>query len=76
MLKGVGKNLSENYNQKITSIHKGQLKNKKDVPVTEAFELYMLKKFFSRARTRGFRRGERKGARFGAQRGAIDGSFL
>ena len=46
MLKGVGKNLSENYNQKILSNHKDQLKNKEDVPVTEAFELYMLKKFF------------------------------
>ena len=47
MLKGVGKNLSENYNQKISSVHKDQLKNKKDVPVTEAFEFYMLKKFFN-----------------------------
>ena len=47
MLKGVGKNLSENYNQKISSVHKDQLKNKEDVPVTEAFEFYMLKKFFN-----------------------------
>jgi cobaltochelatase CobT len=47
MLKGVKKNLSENYNQRISSVHKNQLKNKEDVPVTEAFELYMLKKFFS-----------------------------
>ena len=47
MLKGVGKNLSENYNQKIASVRKGQLKNKEDVPVAEAFELYMLKKFFN-----------------------------
>jgi len=47
MLKGIKKNLSENYNQKITSVHKDQLKNKEDVPVTEAFELYMLKKFFN-----------------------------
>jgi cobaltochelatase CobT len=46
MLKGVGKNLSENYRQKILSNRKGQLKNKEDVPVTEAFELYMLNKFF------------------------------
>ena len=46
MLKGVGKNLSENYNQKILSNRKEQLKNKEDVPVTEAFELYMLNKFF------------------------------
>jgi len=47
MLKGVGKNLSENYNQKIVSVRKDQLKNKEDVPVTEAFELYMLKKFLN-----------------------------
>ena len=47
MLKGVRKNLIENYNQKITSAHKDQLKNKEDVSVTEAFELYMLKKFFN-----------------------------
>ena len=47
MLKGVGKNLSENYNQKILSNRKDQLKNKEDVPVTEAFELYMLKKFLN-----------------------------
>ena len=46
MLKGVRKNLSENYSQKIFSNHKAQLKNKEDVPVTEAFELYMLNKFF------------------------------
>jgi len=46
MLKGVGKNLSENYNQKISLVRKDQLKNKEDVPVIEAFEIYMLKKFF------------------------------
>jgi cobaltochelatase CobT len=45
MLKGVKKNLNENYNQKINSIHKDQLKNKEDVPIAEAFEFYMLKKF-------------------------------
>ena len=47
MLKGIGKNLSENYNQKISSVRNDQLKNKEDVPVTEAFEFYMLKKFFN-----------------------------
>ena len=46
MLKGVGKNLSDNYNKKINTTHKNQLKNKEDVPVTDAFELYMLNKFF------------------------------
>ena len=47
MLKGVGKNLSQNYNQKISSVRKGQIKNKEDVSVAEAFEFYMLKKFFN-----------------------------
>ena len=47
MLKGVGKNLSENYNQKINSARKDQLKSKDDVPIAEAFEFYMLKKFFN-----------------------------
>ena len=47
MLKGVRKNLSDNYNQKIISTHRDQLKNKEDVPITEAFEFYMLKKFFN-----------------------------
>ncbi|MDC0519453.1 cobalamin biosynthesis protein CobT [Candidatus Pelagibacter ubique] len=46
MLKGVRKNLSENYSQKILSNRKEQLKNREDVPVNEAFELYMLNKFF------------------------------
>ena len=47
MLKGIGKNLSENYKQKINITRKDQLKNKEDVPITEAFELYMLNKFFN-----------------------------
>jgi cobaltochelatase CobT len=47
MLKGVEKNLNDNYNQKIISTSKSQLKNKEDVPIIEAFEFYMLKKFFN-----------------------------
>ena len=47
MLKGVGKNLKENYLQKINTAHKDQLKNKEDVSITVAFELYMLKNFFN-----------------------------
>ena len=47
MLKGVGKNLTDNYTQKMRSSYKDQLKNKDDAPVIEAFELYMLKKFFN-----------------------------
>ena len=45
MLKGIEKNLKENYNQLIELKRKDQLKTKDDVPVIEAFELYMLKKF-------------------------------
>jgi len=45
MLKGIKKNLKENYDQIISLKRKDQLKTKDDVPVIEAFELYMLKKF-------------------------------
>ena len=45
MLRGIDKNLKENYNQMIKLKRKDQLKTKEDVPVIEAFELYMLKKF-------------------------------
>ena len=45
MLKGIEKNLNENYNQVIEFKRKDQIKTKDDVPVIEAFELYMLKKF-------------------------------
>ncbi len=45
MLKGIEKNLKDNYNQKIQLKRKDQLKNKEDVSVSEAFELYMLNKF-------------------------------
>jgi len=47
MLKGIKKNLKENYNQRIALTRKDQLKKKEDVPVAEAFEFYMLKKFFN-----------------------------
>ena len=45
MLKGIKKNLNENYSQIINLKRKDQLKSKDDVPVSEAFELYMLKNF-------------------------------
>ena len=45
MLKGIEKNLKENYSQIIEIKRKDQLKTKDDVPIVEAFELYMLKKF-------------------------------
>ena len=46
MLKGISKNLKENYNYKIAIKRKDQLKTREDVSVSEAFELYMLKNFF------------------------------
>ena len=45
MLKGIEKNFKDNYNQIINLKRKDQLKTKEDVPVAEAFELYMLKNF-------------------------------
>ncbi|MDC3089921.1 cobalamin biosynthesis protein CobT [Candidatus Pelagibacter sp.] len=45
MLKGIKKNFNENYNLMINLKKKDQLKTKEDVPVAEAFELYMLKNF-------------------------------
>ena len=45
MLKGIEKNFQENYTQMINRKRKDQIKTKEDVPVTEAFELYMLKNF-------------------------------
>ena len=47
MLKGIEKNLSDNYSQIINLKRKDQLKTKEDVPITEAFELYMLKHFYN-----------------------------
>ena len=45
MLKGIEKNLTQNYTQIINHKRKDQLKTKEDVTVNEAFELYMLKYF-------------------------------
>jgi cobaltochelatase CobT len=45
MLKGIKKNFNENYAQIINQKRKDQLRTKEDVPVSEAFELYMLKNF-------------------------------
>ena len=47
MLKGIFKNLNENYNQKLSLKRKDQLETKDDVTVVEAFELYMLKNFLN-----------------------------
>ena len=45
MLRGIERNFHENYSQIINLKRKEQLKTKEDVPVAEAFELYMLKNF-------------------------------
>ena len=45
MLNGMSKNLKGNYSHKISHKKKNQLKSKDDVPIEEAFELYMLKNF-------------------------------
>ncbi len=45
MLKGIEKNLTDNYIQMINHKRKDQIKSKDDVSVIEAFELYMLKNF-------------------------------
>ena len=47
ILKGIEKNLKDNYSQMINLKRKDQLKTKGDVPVAEAFELYMLKNFYN-----------------------------
>ena len=46
MLKGISRNLKENYNHFLSIKRKDQLKTRDDVSVSEAFELYMLKNFF------------------------------
>ena len=45
MLKGISKNLKNNYSNKIILKRKDQLKSKEDVQISEAFEIYMLKNF-------------------------------
>ncbi len=47
MLKGIKKNLTEDYYRKNNLKHKNQLKSKDDVKISDAFELYMLKKFYN-----------------------------
>ena len=45
ILRGIEINFKENYNRMIDFKRKDQLRSKEDVPIVEAFELYMLKKF-------------------------------
>ena len=46
ILKGISKNLKDNYSNKINLKRKDQLNSKDDVTITEAFELFMLKNLF------------------------------
>ena len=45
MLKGISRNLKNNYSFKILNKKKDHIKSKEDVEIAEAFELYMLKNF-------------------------------
>ena len=45
MLNGIKKNIIENYNNKFLNKKDSNIKNKEDVNVSEAFELYLLKNF-------------------------------
>ena len=45
MLKGISKNMKDNYSNRILLKRKDQLKTKDDVKIQEAFELFMLKNF-------------------------------
>ena len=45
MLKGISRNLKNNYSFKILNKKKDHIKSKEDVEISEAFELYMLKNF-------------------------------
>ena len=47
MLRGIAKNLNENYLFQLELKRKDQIKSKNDTNVGEAFELYMLKNFFN-----------------------------
>ena len=46
MLRGISKNLHENYSYQLDIKRKDQLKSKDDANINEAFEIYMLKNFF------------------------------
>ena len=46
MLKGISKNFSENYKYKLDKVKKNKIENKEDTDISEAFEIYMLNKFF------------------------------
>ena len=47
MLKGIKKNLENNYYQKINNKKYEEVKNKEETSIQDAFELYILEKFFN-----------------------------
>jgi len=46
MLKGISKNFYENYKYKLKKINENKIEKKEDTNISEAFEFYMLNKFF------------------------------
>ena len=46
MLEGISKNLYNNYNNKLKSLKSEKITKKEDVNIADAFEIYMLNKFF------------------------------
>ena len=46
MMKGISKNFNDNYNYKLTFTKHEKITKKDDVNIAEAFEIYMLNKFF------------------------------
>ena len=46
MLKGISKNFYDNYNNKLMSIKAEKITKKEDIKIIDAFEIYMLNKFF------------------------------
>ena len=46
MLKGISKNFYENYQYKIYKVKENKIEKKEDTNISEAFEFYMLNKFF------------------------------
>ena len=46
MLKGMSKNFKENYSFKLKSTKKQKISKKEDASISDAFEFYLLNKFF------------------------------
>ena len=46
MLKGISKNLKDNYKYRLQSLEQTKIKKKEDTNIIDAFEIYMTNKFF------------------------------